>query len=97
MQRYDCENPPVSGKITPRDVELANVMGARFGKLDSRNLIDKDISFIPDNLDLITMPNQDWNLCKQVMKEPLQNLLNLTKINIFRYTYKWGITNSSWR
>ena len=23
------------------------------------------------------MPNQDWNLCKQVMKEPLQYLLNL--------------------
>jgi len=56
---------------------LDNIMGARFGKLYSRNLIDKDISFIPDNLDLITMPNQNWNLCKQMMKDPLQDLLNL--------------------
>ncbi len=77
VRRYDCENPPVSGKITQRDIELPNVMGARFGELYSRKLIDKDISFIPDNLDLITMPYQDWNLCKQIMKGPLQDLLNL--------------------
>jgi len=77
VRRYDCEIPPVSGRITQRDIELANVMGARFGKLYSRNLINKDISFIPDSLDLITMPNGDWNFCKQIIRGPLQDLLNI--------------------
>ena len=77
VPRYDCESPPVSVKITQRDIELANVMGARLGKPYSSNLIGKDISFIPDNVDLITMPNWHWRLCKQKMKEPLQDLLNL--------------------
>ena len=77
MRRYDCVNPSSLGKITQKDIELANVMVARFGKLYSRNIVNKDISFVPNNLDLITMPTPNWNLCKQAIKEPLQNLLNL--------------------
>lgn len=77
VQRYDCKNSPVSGKIMLIDIGLANVMGARFGGKYSRALIGADILFIPNNLDLITMTNQQWNSCKQLMKVPLQNLLNL--------------------
>jgi len=77
VQRYDCVKPLDSGKITSEDIKLANIMGARFGKRYSGNLIGQDISFIPDNLDLMTMGNQDWDSCKQIIKGPLQNLLNL--------------------
>jgi hypothetical protein len=77
VRPYDRENPPDSGKITQRDVELANVMGARFGKLYSQSIVGKDVSFIPSNADLIAMADLDWNSCKQTMREPLQNLVEL--------------------
>lgn len=77
VQRYDCVNPSNLGKITREDIKLANIMGARFGNPYSRNIVNRDISFVPYNLDLITMPTPNWNLCKQAIKEPLQNLLDL--------------------
>ena len=77
VRKYDCVNPPDLMTITEKDIKLGNIMGARFGKQYWHGLINKDISIIPYNVDLITMDSKNWALCKQTIKDPVQNLLKL--------------------
>jgi len=46
VRKYDCVNPPDPITITEKDIKLANIMGARFGKRYWHGLINKDISVI---------------------------------------------------
>lgn len=76
VDRYDSVDPPAPNELTWKDVDLANIMGARSPRHFWNDLVGKSLAGIPCERDLITMPEQEWKLCQQGVKESLQKFLN---------------------
>lgn len=76
VEKYDKCVPPVPSRITEEDIRLANVIGARFGRKYWPNLVGKDISAIPQDVDLILISDQEWISYQETIRGILQPLLD---------------------
>lgn len=83
--KYDKVEPDDLDRITDQDRQLANKLAARMGEGVWSPLIDKNISAIGRNWNLLTMTSGEWLYCATVTREVLDPLF-ITRIGVPRLT-----------
>ena len=76
VERYDLVDPAEPNTLTWEDVRLANIIGARSPRRLWERIVGESLASIPQGLDLIAMPEGDWDTCRRDVTETLQKFIN---------------------